>query len=72
MYNWCKAAGLNPVADAAATEALPVLVSLVTRLGSEVVRAALDEAVFRVDELPTRTPEFQRRYLELADGPTGT
>lgn len=36
--------------------------ALVRRVGQEVVKVALREAVFREEMLPTRTPAFQRKY----------
>jgi hypothetical protein len=49
---------------ALAALALPGAVALVREFGSDVVRMAVDEAVYRLHVLPTRTQAFQEKYLE--------
>ena len=46
-----------------ADKALPAVMALVEQFGREVVQVALDEATFRVNELPERHPEYIARYM---------
>jgi hypothetical protein len=42
---------------------LPDVMMLVQRDGAETVRIALEEAEFRVRDLPRLTPAYQKQYL---------
>ena len=57
-------AGLTKDGAARADRILEAMIALVENAGPEVARVVLDEAKFRVVDLPTRSATFQRKYLK--------
>lgn len=60
-----KAMGLTEKGAELADSVLPDVQALVARVGADIVRLALQEAAFRVEELPRRTSEYRRRYFKV-------
>jgi hypothetical protein len=59
---WRDMGLLEPTAKAA-DRILEAMIVLVTHAGYDAVKSAFDEAVFRVNVLPSRTVAYQRQYL---------
>jgi len=56
--------GLTEAGARQADSALPVMLDIISRIDMDIARIALEEARFRLYELPTRTAAYRRQYIK--------